>query len=209
MNRLTSRLPLTTAILCLMSLPISPCGLAQETPVHNKLFITILEGEGALNDIRGRTAREPIIQVEDENHKPVAGAAVIFTTPGSGASATFSNGLTSLHTTTTADGKAFATGMRPNSTTGEYQIQVQANWASLSSVAVINTVNVLESSHSSRAQHAGRGFPVKIVVIGAVIVGGVAAGILASRGQQPDSLTPGAPVVGAPSVKTAPILSIR
>src|SRR5579863_6856916 len=39
------------------------------------LLITILDGEGALNDIRKGTAREPIVQVEDENHRPVAGAA--------------------------------------------------------------------------------------------------------------------------------------
>ena len=32
----------------------------------------IVEGEGAINNIRLRTAREPIVQVEDENRKPVA-----------------------------------------------------------------------------------------------------------------------------------------
>jgi len=34
----------------------------------NKLFITLIDGEGALNDIRTRTAREPIVEVDDENH---------------------------------------------------------------------------------------------------------------------------------------------
>ena len=37
--------------------------------------IEVVEGDGAINNIRQRTAREPIVQVEDENHKPVAGAA--------------------------------------------------------------------------------------------------------------------------------------
>ena len=46
-----------------------------------ELNIVIVEGEGATNNIRQRVARQPIIQVEDENHKPVAGAVVVFTLP--------------------------------------------------------------------------------------------------------------------------------
>ena len=42
------------------------------------LSITIVEGEGAINNIRQRVNREPIVQVEDQNHKPVAGAVVVF-----------------------------------------------------------------------------------------------------------------------------------
>ena len=42
------------------------------------LFINIVEGEGTLNNIKQRVNREPIVQVEDENHKPIAGAAVVF-----------------------------------------------------------------------------------------------------------------------------------
>ena len=53
--------------------------LAQEPqagPPPAKLNIVILEGEGATNNIRQRVAREPIVQVEDENRRPLAGVAV-------------------------------------------------------------------------------------------------------------------------------------
>ena len=55
-------------------------GPTQEAaPPAPALRIVILEGEDVSNNIKERTAREPIVQVEDENHKPVAGAAVLFT----------------------------------------------------------------------------------------------------------------------------------
>ena len=38
---------------------------AQVAPMLN---LVVLEGEGATNNIRQRTAREPIVQVQDENH---------------------------------------------------------------------------------------------------------------------------------------------
>ncbi len=56
------------------------------------LNIVIIEGEGAINNIKQRTAREPVVQVEDENHKPVAGAAVIFALSDQGAGGTFAGG---------------------------------------------------------------------------------------------------------------------
>ena len=39
-----------------------------------RLSLLVLEGEGAINNIKQRTAREPIVEVQDENHRPVAGA---------------------------------------------------------------------------------------------------------------------------------------
>src|SRR5450631_1911837 len=142
MNGLHSNVRALTAMICLAVLPLSSVGGFGQTPSSpNRMFIQILDGEGALNDIRGRTAREPIVEIQDENHKPIAGAIVIFTTPGSGPSATFANGLTTFQTTTLADGRATATGFKPNTTSGSYQIQVNATFGSLSSVAVVNEIN--------------------------------------------------------------------
>ena len=62
----------------LISLSMSAGAFAQGDA---KLNLVIVEGEGAINNVRQRTAREPIVQVEDENHKPVAGAVVVFLLP--------------------------------------------------------------------------------------------------------------------------------
>lgn len=101
------------------------------------LFITILEGEGELNDVRARTAREPIVQVEDENHKPVAGALVVFAIPrGSVPGANFS-GLNSLTVRTGADGRAVGRGFHVTRQTGNLQIEVTATLAAMAAAEVV------------------------------------------------------------------------
>ncbi len=91
-----------------------------------KLNISILEGEGSINNIRQRVAREAMVQVDDENHKPVAGVAVTFFLPEHGASGVFSNGSHSLTVMTDDAGHAVARGMVPNKVAGDVQIRVVA-----------------------------------------------------------------------------------
>ena len=91
----------------------------------HQLHVVILDGEGALNNIKERTAREPIVQIQDENHKPVSEAAVVFLIQGNGGSSAggaFANGLTSFTTTTGADGIAKAPGLAPNGVAGSFTI---------------------------------------------------------------------------------------
>ena len=90
------------------------------------LSINIVEGEGAINNIRQRVNREPIVQVEDQNHKPIAGAVVVFLLPDSGASGTFPDGSHMLMTVTDNQGRALARGIRPNGQSGPMQIRVTA-----------------------------------------------------------------------------------
>jgi hypothetical protein len=205
MRRFRFSTHMMAVMLCGASLQLATApGVAQSAPVPSKLFIQVLEGEGALNDMRSRTTREPIVQVQDENHKPIAGVVVIFTTPSSGASATFSNGLTTLQTVTNAEGNAVATGFKPNGVSGSYQIQVQANWKQLTTTSVINQTNTKQSSSSSsttQTVHAARAFPLKaaLIVAAAVAAAGVTAGILATRGSSGPTISAGTPTVGAPT----------
>src|ERR1022692_746594 len=96
---------------------------AQESP---KLIINIVEGEGAINNVKQRVNREPIVQVEDENHKPIAGAAIVFFLPNDGPGGTFANGSTTFTTTTNSQGQAVARGIRFNNQAGSMQIRVSA-----------------------------------------------------------------------------------
>src|SRR3954447_17556088 len=104
-SRFSRGLRSCSAVLAALSLLV-PALPAQATPAS--LQITILDGEEAINNIRQRTAREPIVQVEDENHKPVAGAAVIFLLPNDGAGGTFAGGARTLTTVTDSKGQAVA-----------------------------------------------------------------------------------------------------
>jgi hypothetical protein len=113
-----------------------------------KLMITILDGDGALNNIRQRDAREPIAQVTDENHKPVAGALVLFTIHGGpgGAGATF-NGAQTLTVRTGSDGIARASGMQLTRSPGSFTISVSASVAVAAGVVVVASEVLIHQSN--------------------------------------------------------------
>ena len=99
-----------------------------QAPAAPKLSIVIVEGDGAINNIKQRTAREPIVQVEDENHRPIAGAAVMFSLPSNGASGVFANGARSVTVLTDSQGRAVARGLKLNKASGEMKIHVNASY---------------------------------------------------------------------------------
>lgn len=124
------------------------------------LHIVILDGEDALNNIRQRTAREPIVQVQDENHRPVAGAVVIFTIRKgqNGAGGSFAGGP-SLAVVTGLDGQAVATGLVPNAVQGSFTITVTASAAgaagALTTSALLSQSNIVgPAGPSSSTQQA-------------------------------------------------------
>src|ERR1700761_9494390 len=122
---------------------VCPVSWAQQTPAASpQLLITILDGEGALNDIRQRTAREPIIEVQDENHKPIAGAAVLFTLPSSGPSGVFADGSQIFSAVTDNAGRAVAQGLRPNNISGQYDIRVKVTYNNRTAETTIHQKNV-------------------------------------------------------------------
>ena len=176
--------------------------LHADAPPAPQLQITILDGEGALNNIKQQTAREPIVQVEDENHRPVAGALVIFSLPQSGASGTFAGGSIEFDAVTDAAGHATATGLTPNKVIGKYQIQVTAKYHGLTAHTTINQSNYMGSNVSAAAQAASHAFPLKaVLIVAAVGAGAAAAAVLATRssGNAGATLVPGTGTVGAPA----------
>jgi hypothetical protein len=157
----------------LLALPFPPPLPAAPSPALN---LVIVEGEGAINNIRQRTAREPIVQVEDENHRPVAGAVVAFTLPSNGAGGTFANGARTLTTITDSQGRAAARGLRPNNVQGQFQINVTASNAGQTATGVITQTNAMVAAAAGGA--AAGGISAKLLAIiavaGAAAAGGVA-----------------------------------
>jgi hypothetical protein len=191
----------------LLALPLAPGAMGQDT--GGKLNLVIVEGEGALNNIRQRTAREPIVQVEDENHRPVAGAAVIFALPSRGAGGTFADGSHTLTVTTDAQCRAVAHGLRPNSMQGQYQIQVTASHNGLTATASITQSNVVAAGAAGgAAAGAISGKLIAVIVIAAAAAAGGAIYATHSGGSNNSAtippatalvtISPGTGTVGAP-----------
>jgi hypothetical protein len=142
-----------------------------QTPPPAVLNLVIVEGEGAINNIRQRVARDPIVRVEDENRKPVAGAVVVFTLPTEGATGEFGGGAKSVTVTADAQGLAKAQGLKLGGLGGKLPIHVTASYRGRSARITI-TQFVEVPAGVKPGNPSGHG---KLIAILAV-VGGAAAG---------------------------------
>jgi hypothetical protein len=196
-----SRTPHSLFLITLLLLNFCSLPVWGQTPAS--LRIVIVEGEGAINNIKQRINREPIVQVEDENHKPIAGASVTFFLPNQGPGGTFANGTNSLTATTNTQGQAVARGIRFNNQAGTMEIRVAASLGGQTASAIITQTNVLGSA-ASGGSGGGMSRATKILILVA-IAGGVAGGVVAAthRGGSTTAtptttITPGTVTVGAP-----------
>jgi hypothetical protein len=180
-----------------------PGAAAQDTGL--KLNLVVVEGDGAINNIRQRTAREPIVQVEDQNHKPIAGAAVVFTLPTQGAGGTFAGGQHTLTVISDSQGRAVAHGLKPNNVQGQYQIHVNASYSGQNANATISQSNATAAAGAA----AAAGISTKLIVILAVAGAAAAGGALyathsggnnnsATIAASAVTITPGSGTVGPP-----------
>jgi hypothetical protein len=171
-------------------------GQAPQAAAPQALNIVIVEGEGAINNIRGRVNREPIIQVEDENHRPIAGTAVVFFLPNQGPGGVFANGTKTLTVSTDAQGRGTAAGIQRNNISGQMQIRVTASFAGQTATAVITQTNI--------AGGGGPGLSTAVkVLIGVGLAGGAVAGAIAATHGGGSSSTTSPPIgitAGTPSV---------
>jgi hypothetical protein len=200
--RPTARHSIFLIFLVLLNLLGIP-GWSQQNPAG--LQIVIVEGEGALNNIKQRVTRDPIVQVEDENHRPIQGASVVFTLPNQGPGGTFDNGTNTLTTMTNNQGQAVARGIRFNNQVGSMQIRVTASFGGQTATAVITQTNLIGTSGGGGG---GGGSATKwLIILG--VAGAVAAGVIvATHGGSSSptapppvptvTITPGTPTVGAP-----------
>jgi hypothetical protein len=178
-------------------------------PQPQLLQIEILDGEGALNNIRQRTAREPIVEVKDENHKPVAGALILFAIQSNGGAGASFDGATTLSVTTDAAGRAVAHGLTPNNKSGDFTIKVTATLGAITTFVIIHQKNVKGAKLPKNQQqsdatnstgppdHGIRNRIIKWTAVGSAIVVGTVLAVVLTRSNG-TSITAGPGNVGAP-----------
>ncbi len=179
-----------------------PTSSAQNVPA--RIDIVVIEGEGAATDIRQRVSHDPVVRVDDDDHRPVAGAAVIFALPVSGTSGEFPNGAKSLTVVTDKDGLAAAHGLRANDIPGRLQIYVTASYHGLRARTLINQVVQATPGAKVRTpemQTSKSGGKLKWVLLGVAAAAGAGAGIYLSQRKStnsPVSISTGTVVFGSP-----------
>jgi hypothetical protein len=175
--------------------------LAQAVPA--RIDIVVMEGEGVTSYIRQRVTRDPVVKVEDDDHRPVAGAAVSFALPVSGTTGEFASGSKTLTVMTDSNGLAAARGLRTNEVPGRLQIYVTASYQGLRARALVN--QVVEAPAGTRLpppelQTSKSGGKWKWILLGVAAAGGAGAGIYfgTHKSDSPISISTGSVVFGSP-----------
>lgn len=159
------------ALCCCLCLSLA---LAQTAPTQ--IEIVVVEGEGAVNNPNQRVTTIPVVRVEDEEKRPVPGAAVVFTLPLSGPTGEFSNGSKTLTTMTDDKGLASAQGLKANPVGGKLQIYVTASYKGLRARGLVNQVNQGDPNAKVQTSRNGHGKLLAILlVVGAAAAGGAVA----------------------------------
>ncbi len=145
-----------------------------------KLSLIVVEGNDTINNVKQRTSRETIVQVEDENHRPVAGAAVAFLLPDSGPGGTFAGASKSATVVTDAQGRAVMPRMTTNQLTGQYQIRVNASFRGQQASITIAQQNVAAAAAAAAA--GGLSTKLLLIIAGVAAAGATAGAVVATRG---------------------------
>ena len=182
--------------------PGAPTSAATQAPSPlplpvESLRILVLEGQGEVHDIHNRITATPVVEVRDENGRPVEGAGVTFELPAVGPGGLFAQQQTTFATRTNLQGQAAAT-FQPNLLTGRFNIKVTATLGNRTGHETIRQSN---STRPEKAQGQQNGGIFKFAWWKVAVVAGVGATvgvILATRGQNTITLIPGSPTFGAP-----------
>src|SRR6476660_5347040 len=118
--------------------------LLQSAFAEQNLRIVVVEGANARNVVQQIAARPIAVRVEDAGGRPVSGATVTFTAPSAGPSGDFANDTPRLTVFTGDDGIAAARGFHPNALTGNYQVQVRAEYQGQSTTSSIAQSNITQ-----------------------------------------------------------------
>lgn len=172
---------------------------AAQAPAPASIKLMVVQGEAAINNIEKRVVTEPIVEVRDQENRPVAGAEVVFTTPPSGPSATFFGASRSYTVKSDESGRARGTGLSPNVEEGTYPIDVTATLGNLQTSVSITQTNARAPELKTDKKN-GIGWRLLTA-----IAAGAAAGIVAvsrrdsnNGSSTPTSISVGGVSVGAP-----------
>ena len=198
----TTRSVLSIGIVAALASPNRLLAQEQEAIRAPSIKVEVVAGQAATNNTKTRKGVEPIALVTDERGQPVSGVMVVFTLPETGPGGAFVDGSKRAIVYTNEEGKATARGLTPNTTPGKFQIMVNASFQGFTSSMTVYQTNVLPERAKSST---------KLIAILAIAGGAAAAGVVAASGgggssqslavppgRTATTITPGAPVFGAP-----------
>jgi hypothetical protein len=212
---------LPQALIFLLALPPSLCGQQAPTappakpmaqlPIVQNLKLIPLAGKDEMNDLERHVMAPLVVEVLDQDDRPVEGAEVVFRFPLNGPGATFANQKTSQTSRTNAQGEAAAAGWTANSEVGKFQVHATATYGNQmgeTTFSMSNVTRIVESDKKNRKHQTKwwttRKFKIAVIAGGAALVAGIVLAKEVGGGSSKASttptvtITPGSPSVGGP-----------
>jgi hypothetical protein len=191
--------------------PNPPAKPMAPLPVIKNLKMLVLAGNGEMNDLERKVMAPLVVQVLDQNDRPVEGAQVIFRFPLDGPGAAFAGGQLSQTVRSNGTGEAAAVNWMANGQVGTFEVHVNATYGNEigeTTVKMQNVSRIVETQGTNK--HAKQSHWYSPTWVKVALAGGVAAAVvgivLATRGgghassssTVPITVTPGSPSVGQP-----------
>lgn len=189
--------------------PASPPPAAPLAVVRS-LKVIPLAGKDEMNDLERRLMAPLVVEVLDQNDRPVESAEVVFRFPLNGPGATFTGGKTSQTSRTNGQGQVAAMNWMANDQVGRFEVHVAASYGNQVGETTFSMSNVArivagqQHGHGEKGQHWYSNKWVKVALIGgaaAIAVGVILAtrgGGHGANGGSTVTITPGSPSVGGP-----------
>lgn len=197
-------------VLCVFLIAALSCQAQQVTgPVQSlqpagDLKILVVQGEGAQNNVRSKSAAPLVVEVRDAGDKPVERAEVVFQLPAYGPSGVFNGWMRNQLARTNAEGRAESNGYAPNDEQGRFNIKVTATSGTKTSSAVIAQSNISGEGTPQIKKDRSKMWKIIAVVGAAALVGGIIAAnsgddsSSSSAASVPITISPGTVTVGGP-----------
>ncbi len=158
-----------------------------------------------MNDLQRRVMSPLVVQVVDQEDRPMEGAVVVFRFPLDGPGATFADGKNVVSVRTNGGGQAVAANWMANGMVGTFQVHVNASYGNQVGEATLSMTNVTRIEASAKQAKKEKSLWshtwFKVAVIGGAVALGVGIYFATRGGGKSGStvtVTPGQPTVGTP-----------
>jgi len=164
-------------------------------PTIESLKVLVLEGQNSVNNTTRHIGIQPVVEVRDQNDRPIGGATVVFRLPPSGPGGAFPGKSPTLSAGTNARGQAAASGFVPNDELGKFDIHVTATYQNQTGEATIsqkNSPNALVLVPPKPKQSLWSRHKYLLIGGGIALVGVIALVVILTSGKKNVTITPGA-----------------
>jgi len=180
---------------------------SSQAPGLASLRVKVLQGDGAVHNVMSGRATPLVVEVREQNDRPVEGAEVTFQLPLTGPGGFFFPAQSLTQTVrTNFQGQAVAAGFRPNAEQGSFEVKVNVSYGNQARALTVTQYNSRDLFSYEPAHPKPKPFYKKTWFIAALAGGATAAGLGIYYTTRPNgsssstslSLVPGAVVIGPP-----------